>query len=141
MRKQVTYILELHDIEEQGTEFCFRKLKFITYFLILGRVIKNLEKPAYRMLECSLRTFSLSTFLLQFITQHISPTVNPFCFHDSLCTAIHPAYPPPTQFIRHADILHHALAFMCSGLHYSTQPSFHTFLYTARIGIYIGQTP
>ena len=31
MRKQVTYILELHDIEEQGTEFCFRKLKF-SYF-------------------------------------------------------------------------------------------------------------
>ena len=49
MRKQVTYILELQlgkmkfstendfnlellDIEEQGTEFCFRKLKFITIY-------------------------------------------------------------------------------------------------------------
>ena len=32
MRKLVTYILELLDIEEQGTEFCFRKLEFITIY-------------------------------------------------------------------------------------------------------------
>ena len=29
MRKYVRYILELLDTEEQETEFCFRKLKFI----------------------------------------------------------------------------------------------------------------
>ena len=32
MTKFVIYILELLDIEEQGTEFCFRKLKFITIY-------------------------------------------------------------------------------------------------------------
>ena len=32
MRKEVTYILELHDIEEQGPEFCIRKPKFITIY-------------------------------------------------------------------------------------------------------------
>ena len=32
MRKYVIYILELLDIEEQGTEFWFRKLKFIMIY-------------------------------------------------------------------------------------------------------------
>ena len=32
MRKLIPYIHELLDIEEQGTEFCFRKLKFITIY-------------------------------------------------------------------------------------------------------------
>ena len=32
MRKLVTYILELLDVEEQGTEFCFKKLKIITIY-------------------------------------------------------------------------------------------------------------
>ena len=32
MRKKVRYILELLDTEEQGTEFCFRMLTFITIY-------------------------------------------------------------------------------------------------------------
>ena len=32
MRKLVKYILELLDIEEQGNEFCFKKLRFITTY-------------------------------------------------------------------------------------------------------------
>ena len=68
MRKKVTYILELLDIEEQGTEFCFRKLKFITiyngysnkspfkyYISILGGWgVQNSGKPAYMILARSL---------------------------------------------------------------------------------------
>ena len=76
MRKQVTYILELHDIEEQDTEFCFRKLKFITYFLILGRGIKNLEKPAYIMLECSLRTTHILAFNFPAAVHHPAHLAN-----------------------------------------------------------------
>ena len=88
MRKSVTCILELLDIEEQGTEFCFRKLRFIImiynaysnespfkyYISILGGVgglrsglfayfrggVQNLEKPAYIILERSLNNQIIS---------------------------------------------------------------------------------
>ena len=49
---------------------------------------------------------------VQFTIQHIWPSVTPphhvFAF---MCTDFHRA----TQFIRHTDILHHVLAFMCPG--------------------------
>ena len=83
----VTNILELLDIEELFTEYCFRKLKFTTiyntysnkspfkyYISILGGVgglrpclfayfrggVQNLEKPAYIILERSLNNQIIS---------------------------------------------------------------------------------
>ena len=89
MRKWVIYIPELPDIEEQGTEFRFRKLEFNTiyntyvkkspfkyYISILGGVwgpayfaylrgwmgVQNLGKPAYIILARSLRVGSVLVF-------------------------------------------------------------------------------